>query len=273
MCRILGCVGAAPVSIRHELLEAPNPLIRQAEEHDSGWGMAVYADADGAEPDLLRFPRAGHEDEGFRAATERRGRIFNVHLRRATMGGLALDNTHPFRRGRYSLCHNGTVLHHRRLVEPGMRRPRGQTDTEQLFEHLMHGLDPDDLPGSLRRTVLAVIDSSCFSGLNLMFSDGRRLLAYRLGIFELHWLARERGQLLVASEHVTQEGWRAVEQDVLLTLDPDDPTRPHVQRLVGDDALARAEIVRFHDGTGLRGAQRGDFAAERAARLAGAATP
>ena len=267
MCRILGCVGAAPVSIRHELLEAPNPLIRQAEEHDSGWGMAVYADADGAEPDLLRFPRAGHEDEGFRAATERRDRIFNVHLRRATMGGLALDNTHPFRRGRYSLCHNGTVLHHRRLVEPGMRRPRGQTDTEQLFEHLMHGLDPDDLPGSLRRTVLAVIDSSCFSGLNLLLSDGRRLLAYRLGIFELHWAARP-GQLLVASEKMSEDSWHTVRQDVLLTLDPEDPEEPHAERLVGDAALQRAEIVKFEEGTELRGAARGAFAAERAARLA-----
>ncbi len=270
MCRILGSVAARPVSVRHELLDAPNPLIRQAEEHDSGWGMAVYAGADGAEPEVARFPEAGHEDEGFRAATERVGRIFNVHLRRATMGGMAPENTHPFCRGPYSFCHNGTVLHHGRLVEPGMLRPRGQTDTERLFEHLMHGLDPDDLVGALRRTVVAVIDSSCFSGLNCLLSDGRRLLAYRLGIFELHWLARP-GQLLVASEHITAEPWRAVGQDELLTLDPEDPSRPRVERLVGDAALARAQIVSFHEGSGLRGAERGSFAAERAARLAAAA--
>ncbi|MDQ3647668.1 MAG: hypothetical protein M3433_03620 [Actinomycetota bacterium] len=42
MCRILGCVAAEPASVRHELLDAPNPLIRQSEHHDSGWGMAVY---------------------------------------------------------------------------------------------------------------------------------------------------------------------------------------------------------------------------------------
>src|SRR5215210_5399600 len=95
MCRVFGCVAAEPVSIRHELLEAENPLIRQSEEHDSGWGMAVYERADGGEPTLVRFPEAAHADDEFVKATELRGRIFNVHVRRATMGELCLENTHP----------------------------------------------------------------------------------------------------------------------------------------------------------------------------------
>jgi hypothetical protein len=134
----------------------------------------------------------------------------------------------------------------------------------------MSGWDPEDVAGSLRRTVRAVIERSCFSGLNVLLSDGRRLHAYCLGVFELHWLARP-GQLLVASERVTEEDWRAVDQDVLLTLDPDAPERPHAQRLVGDPWLERAEIVRFKEGKGLRGRERGEFAARRAARLAAAA--
>jgi predicted glutamine amidotransferase len=56
MCRVFGCVTAEPASIRHELVEAENPLIRQSEEHDSGWGMAVYERADGCEPELVRYP-------------------------------------------------------------------------------------------------------------------------------------------------------------------------------------------------------------------------
>src|SRR5690348_2686869 len=47
MCRVFGCVAAEPVSVRHDLLEAENPLIHQSEEHDSGWGMSVYKRADG----------------------------------------------------------------------------------------------------------------------------------------------------------------------------------------------------------------------------------
>ena len=44
MCRVLGSVAAEPVSLRHELLEAANPLIR-ATNGDSGWGMAAKASA------------------------------------------------------------------------------------------------------------------------------------------------------------------------------------------------------------------------------------
>ena len=66
---------------------------------------------------------------------------------------------------------------------------------------------PGDVAGSLRATVRAVIARSRFSGVNFLLSDGHRLYAYRLGVFELHWLARP-GQLLVASERVTEEDWQ-----------------------------------------------------------------
>ena len=58
-------------------------------------------------------------------------------------------------------------------------------------------------------------------------------------MFELHWLHRP-GQLLVASERVTDEHWHTVQQDVLLVLDPDDLEQPHAERLIGDELLARA---------------------------------
>jgi predicted glutamine amidotransferase len=264
MCRVFGCVAAEPVSIRHELLEAENPLIRQSEEHDSGWGMAVYERADGAEPALVKFPEAAHADGEFLRAIEMRGRIFNMHVRRATMGALTPENTHPFCLGSYTLGHNGTILRYPRLLEPHMRRPVGDTDTEHLFNLLMHDFDDGDPVACIRETMRRAVECSPFSGLNILFSDGERLFAYRLGLFELHWLARP-GQLLVASEQVTDEpGWHSVQQDVLLTLDPRDLEEPHAERLLGDELLARAEIVKVDLEPHLRGAARGAAAAERA---------
>jgi predicted glutamine amidotransferase len=269
MCRILGSVAANPASIRHELLEAENPMIRQSETHDSGWGMAVYKHADGGAPDAIRFPQAAFSDGDFLRATDKRGRIFNVHVRRATMGGLTMENTHPFCLGDYSFSHNGTILDFPRLLEPGVQRPRGQTDSEHFFNFLMRGMDPADVPGSLRQAVLGLVDRRIrFSGVNFLFSEGERLYAYRLGVFELHWLARP-GQLLVASERITAaERWHSVQQDVLLTLDPADLEEPHARRLVGDAALGRALIEEYEAGAELRGAERGAFAAERAAEIA-----
>jgi predicted glutamine amidotransferase len=269
MCRVFGCVAAEPVSIRRELCEAENPMIRQSEEHDSGWGMAVYDRADGAEPRVVRFPEAAHSDGEFMKATGMRGRIFNAHVRRATMGGLTYENTHPFCLGNYSFCHNGTVLEYPRLLGPEVSRPKGDTDSEHLFNLLMCQYDPADPVGCLRRTVRTTAERSPFSGLNFLFSDGERLFAYRLGIFELHWLARP-GQLLLASEKVTEEKWHTVQQDVLLVIDPEQLDEPHAERLIGDAAVARADIRKFDDGADLRGAERGDFAAARAARAASA---
>jgi predicted glutamine amidotransferase len=264
MCRVFGCVAAEPASIRYELLEAANPMIRQSEEHDSGWGMAVYERANGLDPKLVRFPEAAHADGDFRDATSMRGRIFNVHVRRATMGDLTLANTHPFCLGSYSFGHNGTIVRYPRLVEPGVVTvPAGDTDSEAFFNFLMAHYDAGDPIGSLRHAIRTTIERSPFSGLNFLFSDGDRLFAYRLGLFALHWLHR-RGQLLVASEKITDEPWHTVQQDVLLVLDPDDLEEPHAERLVGDDLLSRAEIRKVDGTPHLRGEARGRVAAERA---------
>ena len=270
MCRVFGCVAAEPVSIRHELLEAENPLIRQSEDHDSGWGMAVYERADGGEPRLVRFPEAAFADGEFLTATSLRGRIFNVHVRRATMGDLRPENTHPFALSSYTLGHNGTILQYPRLLEPGVRPPVGDTDSEYLFNLLMSDYDRAAPAASLRRALTKTVQRSAFSGVNVLFSDGERLYAYRLGLFDLHWLARP-GQLLVASEVLTDEPWHSVQQDVLLTLDPDDLEEPHAERLLGDELLARAEIRKVDHAPHLRGAERGAVAAERARTAAAAA--
>jgi predicted glutamine amidotransferase len=271
MCRVFGCVAADPVSIRHELLEADNPIIRQSEQHDSGWGMATYQRPDGVDCHRVRFPEAAYEDDGFEPATRQRGRIFNVHVRRATIGGLSLANTHPFTLGNYSFGHNGTVPLFPKLLDDGVRPPEGETDSEVMFHFLMHEYDPAEPFESFRRALAQVVERSPFSGLNFLFSDGEKLFAYRLGIFELHWLARP-GQLLVSSERITAgEPWHSVQQDVLLCLDPDDLEEPHAERLLGDEIVARADIRKFEEGAELRGSERGEFAAARAARLAATA--
>jgi predicted glutamine amidotransferase len=264
MCRVFGCVASEPASIRHELIEAVNPLIRQSEDHDSGWGMAVYERADGLDPRCVRFPEAAFADDDFLDATGIKGRIFNVHVRRATMGGLAPENTHPFCLGSYSFGHNGTILRYPRLLEhPSVTRPSGDTDSEAFFNFLMTIYDAGNPIASLRKAIRTTVQRSPFSGLNFLFSDGDRLFAYRLGLFELHWLRRPE-QLLVASERVTDEEWHTVQQDVLLVLDPDDLDAPHAERLLGDELLAEARVQKVDRQAHLRGEARGEAAAERA---------
>ena len=272
MCRVLGCVAAEPVSLRRDLLEAPNPIVRQSEVHDSGWGIAVYRRAEGEGPACMRFPEAAHNGEELAAAADQRGRMFNVHVRRATIGGLTPENTHPFCLGSYSFSHNGTVIDFPKLLGPDVQKPYGTTDSEYLFNHVVCHFDENRAIESLRAAVETVIERTPFSGINFLLCDGARLYAYRLGRFELHWTARP-GQLLVASEPTSAaERWHSVQQDVLLVCDPRDPEEPHAERLVGDDVVARAHIEPFDEGSELTGRERGDFAAQRAAKLAGTTT-
>lgn len=269
MCRILGAVALEPVSLRPELLEAPNPFVRQSEEHDSGWGMASYHRTDGDHPDCLRFPEGAHD--GLEAAKDTRARMFNCHLRRATMGGLTPQNTHPFCLGPYSFGHNGTITEYPGLLERGVAEPAGDTDSEVFFNWILHAYDPALPIHSLRAAVRGVIERSPFTALNFLLSDGERLFAYRLGIHELHWRF-DGAKLVVASERYDEsDEWHTVQQDVLLCLDPEAPEEPHAERLVKDEWLGRATIFEAEEGVGLRGAERGAFAAERAARLAAAA--
>jgi predicted glutamine amidotransferase len=268
MCRVFGCVAADPITVRHDLLEADNPLIHQSEEHDSGWGMSVYKRGDGDEPRCLRLPEAAFEDDEFVEATEMRGRIFNVHVRRATMGGLTPENTHPFCLGPYSFCHNGTIMRYPKLLGPDVAKPRGQTDSEAFFNFLMRDFDDGHPRRSFRTAIRELIKRSPFSGINFLFSDGYKLYAYKLGIFELHWAAR-RGSLVVSSERLTNDDqWHSVQDDVLLVLDPEQLDAPHAERLVGDKWVARAQIEPLDGGAELRGEDRGNFAADRAAKLA-----
>ncbi|MFY9489167.1 MAG: class II glutamine amidotransferase, partial [Solirubrobacterales bacterium] len=258
-----GAVAAAPISVRRELLDAVNPLIRQSEAHDSGWGMAAYREIGGEAPLIERFATSAYDDKRFGVATEIEARIFNTHVRRATLGGVAPENTHPFDFGPYSFAHNGTILNYRSLLRKGMPEPRGETDSECFFLRLMNEFDPADPVRSMRGLIATIVSTSTFSGLNFVFSDGIKLYAYRLGVFELYWLTRP-GMSMVASEMLTGEHWHAVQQDVLLTLDPDDPEDVYGERLLGDMLLEHARIEPLEPDASLRGAERGNWAARRA---------
>jgi glutamine amidotransferase len=251
--------------LRHELLDATGSLIRAASENDSGWGIAVYPRGEGEAPRCTRFPEHAAASGGFEAAADTRGRILMAHVRKATVGGLSEANTHPFCLGEYAFCHNGTLARPEKLLEhTDGNGPKGDTDSERLFHRLLREVDPapDRVVDGLRAAVTAAARCAPLSALNFLFSDGSYLYAYRLGLFELHWLRRD-GQVIVASERITDEKWHDIRQDVLLVMKPGDD-EPHAERLIGDEAMAAIQIDRFDDGSGLRGAERGRFAAERA---------
>ncbi len=109
MCRLFGMSGGPNrVSATFWLLEAPDSLARQSRREPDGTGVGCF-DADGA-PEIFKQPLAAYEDQAFaQEAKELRSRTFVAHIRYASTGGIAPQNTHPFEQRGRLFAHNGVI--------------------------------------------------------------------------------------------------------------------------------------------------------------------
>src|SRR5688500_1353863 len=106
MCRMLGLVAARPASARDLLHDAPSSLRVLSHEHADGWGAAFRIDGDWR---IERSTSCAARCTTYERLAAIEARVVVAHIRKATVGDLALANTHPFRRGDFVFAHNGTV--------------------------------------------------------------------------------------------------------------------------------------------------------------------
>lgn len=246
MCRLLGVVAGAPVGFRFSLRDAPRSLGVLSPEHPHGWGLAAFCERAGWRVD--RNVVRADQDPAFAAWSDRSGALLLAHIRYGTVGSVALQNTHPFRRGRWVFAHNGTLEELSWLrgeVSPERRAQiEGETDSELLFSYLLSRLDDagrGDHPCDAR-TDAVLLDAITrartrpkFGACNFLLSDGATLYAHRWGR-TLHAtcaaprpeagvecvVASATGEVavvMVASEPLHETGWREVPEGTLLRID------------------------------------------------------
>ncbi|HET9552430.1 MAG TPA: class II glutamine amidotransferase [Anaeromyxobacteraceae bacterium] len=234
MCRLFGQHAHPDLDRSDALCSAHNALRFQSHKHPHGWGIAWYRD--GA-VEVRRGLLPAHADDAFVAAgREARSQVVVAHVRDASVGPVATENTHPFVHGRWVFAHNGTVARYRRSepvrqaieaeIDPGFRRLlEGDTDSERCFFLLLTRLaartrldratllEVDEALTEVTRTVQRIADvpSAKPSALNFLVSDGRLLAARRLGR-DLHvsTAAGPERAFVVASEPIGHGGWTAV---------------------------------------------------------------
>jgi glutamine amidotransferase len=206
-------------------------LFQMAAEHPHGWGL-VHFEGDG--PVLLKAPvRADRSAEARRAAAEPRSSIVIGHIRKASIGGRTLENTHPFVDGQWAFCHNGTVDVHKilrqRLGPERRRRLKGGTDSEVLFQWALQNIEEcGDTAQGLEEAIRCIVSikKPSTSSLDFVLSDGKTLYAYNLAFkrhhhFALHWAEIgdqiEGGRaIIICSEPLgSAEGWMRMENDTL----------------------------------------------------------
>ena len=136
MCRLFGMAsGPERVQATFWLLDARDSLARQSRRDPDGTGLGWYDPE--TQPERLRDPKPAWRDPSFsRDAKEVRSRTFIAHVRLASVGGLTVENTHPFLMERRMLAHNGHIggLHELEArLGPARELVRGETDSERFF--------------------------------------------------------------------------------------------------------------------------------------------
>jgi predicted glutamine amidotransferase len=256
MCRLLGVVSNEATDFRFSLHEAPRSLAALSHAHPDGWGLAVHS-AGGWE--LHKHAAcAGIDDRFGPVVATAHGEILIAHIRKKTVGGSSIANTHPFRQGTWVFAHNGTI-EDRDFLREGTSAPRlaeihGETDSEMLFAYLLTAIDgaggtggaaaaQDAVDRAITHAVTVVTGRPEPGASNFLLSDGKSLYVHRFGrtlfilergvgdevrlsrrsretdaTVETPWSVR-RNAVLIASEHMTDEPWQELGEKSLVRID------------------------------------------------------
>jgi predicted glutamine amidotransferase len=191
MCQLLGMNANTPTDVMFSF----TGLATRAHEHKDGFGIAFFEGCG-----LRLF--VDHVSARVSPVAELVKRYpiqsDNViaHIRKATQGRTALENTHPFMRelwGRYWVfAHNGDLKDFHPRLHAAFR-PVGDTDSERAFCWLMQELSKAHagVP-SIEETTLTlaelVAQLNAHGTFNMLLSNGQALWAH--GSTRLFWLER-----------------------------------------------------------------------------------
>jgi glutamine amidotransferase len=202
MCRLFGFRSTVPSQVHRSLLLETNALQQQSLDHPDGWGLAYYV---GGQPQVARGLASAYHDKDFENLCEFvSSQTVVAHVRKASVGELSIENTHPFEHGPWIMAHNGTIPDFesvRPVMEAGIAPHYragidGDTDSERLFGLFMTRLSarcsphsPDvtltDVFAALENTILDVVGMCAPSGgdpsLNLVVTNGSLMAAFRHG--------------------------------------------------------------------------------------------
>jgi glutamine amidotransferase len=191
MCQLLGMNANTPTDVMFSFAG----LALRADEHKDGFGIAFFEDRG-----LRHFidhhgARTSPVAELVRHYPIKSDNVI-AHIRKATQGRVALENTHPFVRelwGRYWVfAHNGDLKGFAPRLH-GAFRPVGDTDSERAFCWLMQELAKAhaSVPTveELTLTLAELLPQAAVHGtFNVLLSNGQALWTF--GTTRLHWLER-----------------------------------------------------------------------------------
>ncbi len=206
MCQLLGMNANTPTDVVFSF----TGLATRAEEHKDGFGIAFFEDRGLRHLIDHHSARQSPVAELIKRYPIQSENVI-AHIRKATQGQVALENTHPFVRelwGRYWVfAHNGDLKGFNPHLH-GAFRPVGGTDSERAFCWLMqelakaHASVPTvaELTLTLRELLPVPAAHGTF---NVLLSNGQALWAH--ASTHLHWVQRQHpfGAATLADEDLS----------------------------------------------------------------------
>jgi glutamine amidotransferase len=182
MCQLLGMNANTPTDVMFSFAG----LATRADEHKDGFGIAFFEDDRGLRHFIDHHGAPSSPVAELVRHYPIRSRHVVAHIRKATQGAVALQNTHPFVRelwGRYWVfAHNGDVAGFTPRLH-GAFRPVGDTDSERAFCWLLQELAKAhaSVPtvAELTATLAELLPQPAAHGtFNLLLANGQALWAY-----------------------------------------------------------------------------------------------
>jgi predicted glutamine amidotransferase len=247
MCQLMGMNANVPTDVMFSFAG----LATRADEHKDGFGIAFF---EGKGLRLFVDPASARHSV-LAEAIQRypiHSEVVIAHIRKATQGRVALENTHPFQRelwGRYWVAaHNGNLVDFNPRLHAAFRAV-GDTDSERAFCWLMQELakahcqvpSVAELTLTLRELLPYIHRHGTF---NLLLSNGEALFAH--ASTNLHLLQRAHpfkpAQLLDADLRVDfAQHTSPTDRVALVATQPLTLNEPW-------EALAPGELVVLHGG-------------------------
>jgi glutamine amidotransferase len=199
MCRLFGLTsGTLRSTATFWLLEAPDSIEEQSRRNPDGTGLGVFR-VDGT-PEVHKQPLAAFEDASFvREALHCESTTFVAHVRYATNGADAVQNTHPFEMDGRLFAHNGVVGDVEALdkqLGADLARVAGDTDSERCFALISREIANagGDVGAGIAAAAGWIAATLPVYSLNFVLVTAEDLWAFRYpGTHELHVLERGAG--------------------------------------------------------------------------------
>lgn len=197
MCRLIAFSGtwkhdALADALRQFGALAENGVVPKSTPpgHTDGWGFAAYRD--GQLMFYEKNPKSAADDPKFSKAiaeiSEKNPSFVIGHLRKASVGSLKTENTHPFVVDNWAFCHNGSIgvkgdMAGLPLDENWSEKRKGETDSETFFLYLLEILggstDPIRVQEKLREVIHFVRNTRDYTAINCILTNGNTLFAVR----------------------------------------------------------------------------------------------